>query len=262
MPIKLVTDFDGFRDAITELRCEARASERRTSCRFSVFEVLSLQRDEKFHSRFLASLLDPAGTHAQGSLFLERFLDHCAKRDDGFAYFRNQLGDQQLNRWHVRTEQSLDTGRADIWLQFPSGSQPRVRIIIENKIDAPEGKRQLERYGRIVYSRPLGALVYLTPNGAESETCGRYRGQYVRLSYSVDIVTWLTDCIAAIESPQLKETVSQYVDSVRNLDKEGDNLMPGDERILEHSSALKTWRRCWTLDGMPKKSARTCKKNF
>ncbi|MBI3801227.1 MAG: PD-(D/E)XK nuclease family protein [Deltaproteobacteria bacterium] len=234
MSIKLVTDFDQFRDALNELRREALASERSSSPRFSFFEVLGLQRAEKFHSRFLASLLDPAGTHAQGSLFLERFLDHCIERHHGFACFRNQLARQGLDRWHVRTEESLETGRADIWLEFPPGSEPEVTIIIENKIDALEGERQLERYGDVVYRRPLGALVYLTPAGAESETCGRYIDRYTRLSYSADVVTWLTDCIAAIESPRVRETVRQYMDSVRNLDKEGEKLMPGDEQIQEY----------------------------
>jgi hypothetical protein len=234
MPIELIRDFEGFRDAIAVRRREARDSERGTSFRFSVFEVLGVHRLEKFHSRFLASLLDPAGTHAQGSLFLERFLDHCAKKDGRFAYFRNQLSGQELDRWHVRTEELLETGRADIWLQSPSGSEAKVAIIVENKIDAPESERQLERYGEIVYSRHLGALVYLTPSGAESKTCGRYKDRYVRLSYSKDVVTWLTDCIATIGSPRIRETVGEYVDSVRNLDKQEEKLMPGDEKILEY----------------------------
>ena len=110
MPIKLVTDFDQFRDVLTEHR-EVRESEPSTSPRFSFFEVLGLQRAEEFHSKFLASLLDPTGTHAQGSLFLERFLDHCIKRHHGFACFRNELTRLKLDQWHVHTEKRLETGR-------------------------------------------------------------------------------------------------------------------------------------------------------
>lgn len=55
---------------------EARA----TAPQYNVFRLLGLKRAEiGLHSPFLADLLNPHGTHGQGSLFLRHFLDTLSK---------------------------------------------------------------------------------------------------------------------------------------------------------------------------------------
>jgi hypothetical protein len=46
------------------------------SDRFNIFQVLNITTDEvRLHSKFLAELLDPNGTHEKGGIFLNRFLE-------------------------------------------------------------------------------------------------------------------------------------------------------------------------------------------
>lgn len=52
-----------------------RELDRDLARRFNVFDYL--RTDELGLSRIIADLLDPAGTHGQGALFLKALLDHC-----------------------------------------------------------------------------------------------------------------------------------------------------------------------------------------
>src|SRR5438874_6475132 len=47
---------------------------RQTAPHFNLFEALRITRKEQCQSRFLAFLLDPAESHAQGDMFLRTFL--------------------------------------------------------------------------------------------------------------------------------------------------------------------------------------------
>ena len=54
---------------------------------FNIFTTLLSVHDEvRLHSRFLAAMLNPKGSHAQGSLFLKLFLQPILPENFNFDY--------------------------------------------------------------------------------------------------------------------------------------------------------------------------------
>ena len=131
---------------------------------FNLISVMQMEWDEpKTHSRILADLLNPNGSHGQGSIFLEKFL--CLSES-------LQELDLELSKVHVIVEKNIGKidsryqhgGRIDIVIE--AGDKA---IIIENKINAPDQKNQLLRYQRyadqtyrdgyrIIYLKPIGGI--------------------------------------------------------------------------------------------------------
>jgi hypothetical protein len=73
-------------DKCAELRRRNVDDARSVAPEHNVFRLLGLEHAEvMLHSRFLADLLDPYGSHAQGSLFLRGFFNLLADRDRGLA---------------------------------------------------------------------------------------------------------------------------------------------------------------------------------
>jgi len=123
-------------------------------CNF--FSIMGKENDEVTHSSILAELLNPKGTHGQGSLILSQFLLLAAidiKSD--------------ISRAIVKTEYYCDeeAGRIDILISFGQSEC----IIIENKIFANDQPQQLWRYykwsQRKGYETENVHIVYLTPEG-------------------------------------------------------------------------------------------------
>ena len=49
--------------------------ERITGEKYNIFSILGLSSDELAHSRFLANLLNPQGSHGQGDIYLKLFFE-------------------------------------------------------------------------------------------------------------------------------------------------------------------------------------------
>jgi len=181
---------------------------------FNIFRLLGVTRDEvRTHSRFLAELLNPAGRHGQGPLFLRSFLEYCKSHLDDFPI---EFSQEEQEHWKAATEESVQEGRLDIQIVNPS---LRVLCVIENKIDAPEGDRQLERYLEYMKTHeleyPNQALIYLTIRGKRSFTAADQK--YYRLSYHQDIFSWLLKTQLEIKAPIVLGTIQQYMDIVLKL---------------------------------------------
>jgi hypothetical protein len=71
---EFVSRFEEFRPPFRQFLSDRRSRDKREAPEFNVFELLRVERNEAAHSRFLANLLDPAGTHGQGAFFLNHFL--------------------------------------------------------------------------------------------------------------------------------------------------------------------------------------------
>jgi hypothetical protein len=112
------------------LRCFSKEQKQQTLNRkrapqFNVFQMLNVEtRETDFHSKILADLLSPAGSHGQGAVFLSEFLKMLVE-----------------NGWLVATEPDgqgyyvdLEKDKIDINIY-----KPNVCFIgIENKINAIE----------------------------------------------------------------------------------------------------------------------------
>lgn len=169
---------------------------------FNIFQTLGLQSDELSHSKIIAELLNPKGSHGRGDEFLELFLKIIEK---DIQKFKNA---------YVKTEQSTNDGRVDILIT--AGSQ--ATVVIENKIYAGDQPAQLARYRK---AYPDATIIYLTLDGREPSsfsTDGEKNAYYKLLSYEQHIIPWLEQCREkSVDHPYLRETISQYINLLKIL---------------------------------------------
>lgn len=202
--------FGHVRTALEALADLERRSQRRLASRFNLFTALRVERREvRTHSAFLAELFRPNGTHAQGTLFLKGFLQHCLGKDIEFP--------SGAASWEVDCEKSVPDGRLDVVVR---SLQSRFLMVIENKIDAAEQEDQIGRYqdwlsSRRDYPRDRRVLIFLTPDGRRASTTSNE--DYFRLSYAKDIVAWLRSALPNVEAPRVRDAVIQYVDLIESL---------------------------------------------
>ncbi|WP_053062335.1 PD-(D/E)XK nuclease family protein [Photobacterium aquae] len=185
---------------------------------FNLFSVLRGNSDEvRLHSRFIAELLNPAGSHNMGNTFLRHFLKTL-----GIDNFDCQCECSVEKEW----------GNIDILIR----NQHNQAIIIENKIYAEDQEEQLFRYYRSIKSRQVTDdnihLIYLTLDGKEptTQSLGNIpksfinSGNYQLLSYAGRMQVWLKNCQKdAVNSPALRENIGQYIELIQNITHTGQN---------------------------------------
>ena len=187
---------------------------------FNVFRLLRMEEDEvRLHSRFIAELLDPKGSHGQGSAFLEMFLRQveCSLPPSS-----------RIDARRARVERERYIGRVEMSDADPTGGRIDVfitddtrHISIENKIHHGEGDHQVDRYCN--YS-PRNFVLFLTLDGREAEAVEK-EDHYNPISYKKHIVPWLERCHKhCTDLPVLRESIKQYLVVVRELTG-GDPLM-------------------------------------
>lgn len=118
---------------------------------FNLFKVLRGSSDEvRLHSRFIAELLDPKGSHGLGIEFLSYFVSEI-------------LGQKNFDVESAFVQKEWND--IDILIRNQQGQA----IIIENKIYAEDQDNQLNRYFNIVNDLKFEAkninIIYLTLDG-------------------------------------------------------------------------------------------------
>jgi len=191
--------------------------------RFNIFSILNLESDEvRLHSAFLASLLDPSGTHGRKEKPLKLFLEI------------------------INSALKFDYESAKVYCEFFVGELGRIDIVItdrnnlvviENKIYASEQENQLKRYDE--YAKKSGKkyeIYYLTLEGKESEN--ESFTNYKKISYGKEILYWLE----TLELPQnVKTVVLQYCSTMRTLtDKNEKGIEMEMEKLLINKEALQS----------------------
>lgn len=216
--------FERLKAGYREVEAQRRILADQDEPTFNVFKVLGVSDYEvRTHSAFLKTLLDPEGSHEQGTLFLERFLEYCSNKysspaaDGSKIQFPNIETPLNPESWKVKVEDPVDQGRFDIVLR-----SPELLCVIENKIYASEGEDQLRRYWEAMQQEQKNvgyseiALVFLTLQGDKSET-----GEgipYFSLSYRNDIYNWLHSLREDISnSPHLRTVLDQYIQIILEL---------------------------------------------
>ncbi|HKO78234.1 MAG TPA: PD-(D/E)XK nuclease family protein [Flavobacterium sp.] len=181
--------------------------------KFNVFSILKMETKENAtHSAFLASLLDPSGTHLKGSLFLELFLNCINNKTIDIAsakvIIEHSIGKNDYN--------DKIGGRIDIFICDENGNC----LSIENKINAPDQKDQIERYCN--HKKGNNEVYYLNLEGKEPD--GNSKGDLISgthfhiISYKNHIINWLTLCMKeAADNPILRETIKQYIILMKKL---------------------------------------------
>jgi len=187
--------------------------------RFNLFKLLQVERNEVYtHSAILADLLDPRGTHGQGSLFLEGFLKMLFAKN---SFCSTDIKFEQVSfakghAWTVNKELVTSLGRLDIVI---SSIDQSIQIVIENKIDAQEQCDQLERYQTWLKMHNNNfahqCLCYLTTYGYDSNTA--FSGSYTKLSYLDDICHWLSGLMPFVGAVAVHEALKQYIAIIRDF---------------------------------------------
>ena len=121
-------------------------------------------RVEGVHSDMLLWLLDPKGWHGLTDGFAHKFL--CSVLAGCGMDAAKPLRIDEVHR-----EFSTGNGPIDVLLRVRYGDVGLV-VGVENKIDSPEGDKQLVRYAEglsVRFPRDLRVLAFLTPDGREPE---------------------------------------------------------------------------------------------
>ena len=173
---------------------------------FNIFKACGVDHYEVTHSSIIAEFLNPKGSHGQGTLFVEAFIEKLKLQDFDFS----------LNGVEVATEMVTPNGRIDIVIS--NGS--KQAIIIENKIYAADQWKQLKRYDEFAKTKyPNGyKILYLTLNGNDPNDDESRKVEYITISYKHHIIDWLLQCkLLAIDKPLIRETLNQYIQHIKNL---------------------------------------------
>lgn len=197
--------------------------QRATGEQFNLFQILGVGHYEvSTHSALLCNLLDPCGSHGQGSTFLKCFIA-ALNLDSPF----------DAESANVRPEVSIGPrtdstgGRLDILITDKNGRQ----LAIENKVHAGEQENWVRRYRNGL--RPDAHLIYLTLDGSSpSQLDGDQRDAVLCVSYADSILKWLDLCRKeAATVPIVRESLSQYRHLIQHLTHQNASSRMSDEIV-------------------------------
>lgn len=191
-----------------------------TELQFNLFSVLRSDSDEvRLHSRFIAEVLNPNGSHYSDDVFLICFLE--------LLEISLEPDVQPL----VFTEYK----NIDILIKIGD-----TAVIIENKIFAGDQNEQLTRYYESIKSEGFKDiyLVYLTLNGTEPSNQSvkgidesfLNSNKFHCLSYKDEIYKWVDRCLSiSAMKPALRESFAQYLEVIEKLTQKVINYKYMDE---------------------------------
>lgn len=194
---------------------------------FNIFNLLLNPYDEvNLHSKMLYSILNEK---KYGKEFQKSFLSELGLIESN----------DDIKSFIVEREKVIDTGRLDLYIEYKIKTET-IRIIIENKIYAADGDRQLDRYLDYLdrdqnLERPV---YYLTLNGDEPTEISTNSLERINLiSYEKEILNWLDSCIKIVaREPAIRETLIQYSQLIEEITgKDVDYIMETKNYFLENS---------------------------
>ena len=185
---------------------------------YNIFTELLDQNDEvRLHSGFIYSLLNPAGTHYQKSLFLKKFLEICGIRD--FNYENAEVFKEYK---HI-----------DIYI-----TDGNKHFILENKIFAGDQETQIERYIKTIKKIDKDVnfkdieVIYLSLDRKfpSKYSLGNYKiknnflinnDEKIKLhifTYKLEITKWLKECKNEVENlTNLNFYITEYEKVIKKL---------------------------------------------
>ena len=190
-------------------------AEKENGEKFNYFSVLKIEKAEVKHSAFIAELLNPKGLHGQGDIFLKLFIElyyPIFQTKNTKVQIEKDLG-KEINE-EMKEEK---IGRTDIFITNKTNC-----IVIENKIDAGEQSKQLERYHKYCTKNFPNKfkLFYLTREGEFAKDADNLeKGKdYFCISYRKDLLEWLKKCLEKCENkPVLCQSISQYISIIKKI---------------------------------------------
>lgn len=192
---------------------------------FNIFNVMHHKFDERrLHSRFIATLLNPKGTHHKKNLFLNKFLE---------IIDLPTLKDSE----HIEVLPDVETKKEweNIDIFIKAGNR---LIIIENKIFAGDSNKKLEEgiyqaqlvnyFEKVQSTFNLNGesinqsvtLIYLTPNRKAPSLLHQIEELNLNLhliDYIQTVPLWLKSCLSNLEDSYLKSAIKQYLELVTSI---------------------------------------------
>ncbi|GHU78463.1 hypothetical protein FACS189462_3170 [Spirochaetia bacterium] len=206
----LETDAARLLDGVTGIIKRYEAQWQKTGEKYNLFKVAGIAHKEVIMCRVLADLMNPQGTHGQGSRFLRLFRETTA-----------MPGCSALNFEHtwVATEYVID-GNRRIDIAFDDGN---IFVPIEVKIWAPDQPKQVRDYFEFAKAKNKEHIpvLYLTVDGREPSDAskdGLGKNDYVKLSFKNDMLAWLEACANTPETTNpVRENLRQLIAAVKSL---------------------------------------------
>ena len=229
---------------------------------FNLFDVLGISRREIRHSRVLAWLLNPRGTHGLGDLFLRWFLLEVATiaETQGVGdVMTKEVADWRLEQVSSRAERrNIDV--------LVLGQGDRFVCAIENKINIGEHSNQLERYRKVVDRQHPSwkhVYVFLTPDGRDPAKDAD-KAAYVPLTH--EAVAVIIERVLESEEAQLNPDVAsllrQYTFTLRRrvMETTSDVESLAYGIYGKHRAAINRINRA--LENKEKRAASVAKRGF
>lgn len=168
--------------------------------------VLGVGRRETLHSAAIAWLLGPGHRHRLGARMLTWMLERCFGETD--------LGNLRTVR--IEREVARSTSIADIVIWAET-----FTLVIENKVDAPEGPDQCQRLYDDFSSEPDALFVLLSPKGREpvTATSAEAVAAWRTLSYPM-LAAALRSALAETEQADLDGGRRAAYDYLATIEKE------------------------------------------
>lgn len=196
---------------------------------FNIFHVLNMASSEVgLHSRLIGELLSPKGSHDQGTLFLQIFIEECGLLEivDGTDL---DLTTIVIEEYIGPISEDYEIGgRIDLVLKFNNGKV----IVIENKIYARDQEKQLKRYKN---AYPNAKIVYLNLGGKDENTKivgGLNTEDFTWISYRNEILNWLKKSAKeAYGLPNIQYILDHYIKVVNYLTNQNSNNKMKEEII-------------------------------
>ena len=179
--------------------------QQKTGGYFNIFEITSIASDEIRICRFLYDLLNPKGTHYQGDIYLNLFIEHVLQLT---------LPLEELKQVSVYREFIIENNRRiDLVIQTP-----KYLIPIEVKIFAGDQENQCADYLKVAKN---SKVYYLTRFGEVPSDFSSFEKENIMpISFSQDIIKWLGKCLEHIETIRvgpIREVLLQFIGAIRNF---------------------------------------------
>lgn len=236
-------------DNITIIRNKYDEIAKITGENFNIFKIFGKEYHENYHSAIISDLLNEKGSHGQGRLFLDLFLQIINKRiideklnrtKSGSIFNCNEIIDF-TDSLSITEKVIDDFDRIDIYL-----SSKNQNIVIENKIGAPFQNRQLKRYYDYAIKGKDFVILYLWkklvtfdeaefnnepwPFGKPDENPNEVKAKTISISYGEDIKDWIELSIKECSKlPLIRETLIQYLNTINKITEQSTNTKMGKD---------------------------------
>lgn len=196
-----MTEFDELFDKVSSLKSDYKDKEV-----FNLLHSVGFRNQEVMHSKFIATMLDPKGSHSKGDQFLKLLLTQIG------------VSDFETDNTIVCLEKRAEKR----WIDITVENSQKI-LIIENKIWAKDQSRQLEDYyNSCIKTGKKVEVIYLTPYGHSpsfdslGETLCNKSEVVKCISYEKAIIPWIDRC-EEISDGRLKHSLKMYNEVLRVL---------------------------------------------